>query len=126
LVVDRTFHFNHVGLILCLLVFQGCINPWHISAHVLYCLSSLYIVNNPTFSTSVRIIFEPMVSFTNLALHRWLSWLLTPCVNHSGFLMRLLPLWIIYEEWWISSLLALIDLEFLIVFPSLLERWSCF
>jgi hypothetical protein len=126
LVVDHTFHFNHVGLVLCFLVVQGCINPWYISSHVLYCFCSLYIVNNPTSFTSVRTISKPMVSFTTPTLHRWLSWPLNPCVNHSGFFMHLFPLWIIFEESWLSSLLPLIHLEFFIVFPSLLESWPCF
>jgi hypothetical protein len=126
LVVDHTIHFNHVGLILFLLVVQGCIDPWHISSHVLHYFNLLYIVNKPSFFTSVRTISEPMIPITTPTLNRWLPWPLTPYINCSGFFRCFMLLWIISEEWWLISLLPLIHLEFIFVFPSLLERTPFF
>ena len=67
-----------------------------------------------------------VVPFTTPTLNRWLPWPLTPCLDRSGFSKSWLSLSIISEEWWLSSLLPLIHLEFLFVFPSFLESWPCF
>jgi len=126
MVVNITFHFNHRGLILCLRVVQGCVDPEYSTAHVLHCFILLNIVDSSHFVISVGAISVPMVSFTTPTFHWWRSWHLPTHFNLPGLSKRWLSLRTVSKKGWLSSLLPLIHLEFIIVFPSLLESWSCF
>ena len=122
MVVDHTFHFNHVRLIFNLLVVQGYIDPWHCIAHVLHCFSLLNIVDNSYFIIYVGEISVPMVSFTTPTLHRCMSWHFPTHFSLPGICKRWLFLRTVSEKGWLSSLLPLIHIEFIFVFPGLSEN----
>ena len=45
MIINLTFYLNHVGLVVCLYVFQGCINPWHDFSHIIHYISFLNVEN---------------------------------------------------------------------------------
>lgn len=61
------------GLMFYMSIFQGCIYPWNIFAHIFNCSGFLKVVNNPHFVLFMREISIRMLSFTSPTFDQW-SW----------------------------------------------------
>ena len=67
--INDTFHFNHIGLLFCLSIFEGCIY----CVHVLYYCSRLDVVHNLFLISFVRNILVLVILFTPPTLDSWYS-----------------------------------------------------
>jgi hypothetical protein len=125
--INLTFYFNHVGLIICLSIVQGCIVPWHASTHVPYFLLFLNVMHSPHLISLVRTIFIHVISFTSLTLYGLFSWPISQGIYHFFITLRWFPLLMclrtITNERWLKSFLPLIHISFHLVIPGLLESW---
>jgi hypothetical protein len=110
-----------VRLIFILLVVQIYVEPWHSTAHVIHHFNLLDIMDSSHFALFFGTIFVLVVPLTAPTLNGCLPRPLFPYIIHSRISKRWFSLRIVYEKGWLSSLLPLIHLEFLLVFPSLLE-----
>jgi hypothetical protein len=108
-----------VRLKFCLLVVQGCIDPWHLAAHVFYGFSLLNIVDGSRFIFFVGAVSVPMVSFTTPTLHRWWSGHLFLHFSLPGLPKGWLSLRVVSEKGRLVSLQPLLFPELLLIIPSL-------
>ena len=125
MIINLTFHFNYVGLIVCLSIVEGCIDPCYAFAHVLYYLL-LDTMHSPHLISSVRTIFIHVISLTSQTLYALLFWPLSKGICHFLITLRWFPLLIclrsIPYERWFEYFLPLIHVYFLLVIPRLLEN----
>ena len=125
MIINLTFHFNHVGLIVYLPIVQGCIDPWHGSTHILYCLLFIDVMCSLHFISLVRTIFIHVISFTSPTLYGMLSWPLSQGICHFLITLRWFPLLMclisIPYERWLEPFLPIIHIVFLLVILGLLE-----
>jgi hypothetical protein len=69
MIINLTFHLNHVGLIFYFPIVQGCISPWHSSTHIFHYIKLLDVMYSPHPLSLVRTIFVHVVSFTSPTLY---------------------------------------------------------
>jgi len=127
MIINITFHFDHVGSIVCLSIFQGCIDPRHDFSHFLYCLLLLDAMYNIHIISLVRTIFIHVIFLTYPKIYGMIPWPISQGLHHFLITLRWLPLLIclrsISDKMWLESFLPLIHISFLIVIPSPLESW---
>ena len=127
LIMDHTFDFNHIRLMICLLMVQRCINSGHTSGCILYCIFLLNVMcshcvvsllrekplevissTSPTFN---RLPFPYSLRLGNLAV--------------TGDSLSLLK-WISPKRGWFKPLLSLILMILLLIFPRSSEVYLSF
>jgi hypothetical protein len=125
MIINITFHFNHVGLIVCLSIIQGCLYPLHTLAHVFHYIHILKFVDDPHPFSLVRTIFIHVFSFTSPTLYELLSWPLPHGIYHLRFILCWIPLLMclgfVPKEIYLRSFLPLIHLAFLLIVPRFLK-----